>query len=123
MIGTQDSLEGEQGSIMKTYDKFYSRVGKRLIGLALSIPLIIVMLPFYLIISIAIVLDDGFPIFYRPLRGGYRNRDFIADKLLMNRTTKKQINKATFSGHFLCKTHKESESNLSHSCFRQVFCH
>ena len=82
MIGTQDSLEGEQGSIMKTYDKFYNRVGKRLIGLALSIPLIIVMLPFYLIISIAIVLDDGFPIFYRPLRGGYRNRDFIGVKNL-----------------------------------------
>ena len=80
MIGTQDSLEGEQGSIMKTYDKFYNRVGKRLIGLALSIPLIIVMLPFYLIISIAIVLDDGFPIFYRPLRGGYRNRDFRITK-------------------------------------------
>ena len=65
---------------MKAYDKFYNRVGKRLIGFMLSVPLIIVMLPFYLLISLAIILDDGFPVFYRPLRGGYRNRNFRITK-------------------------------------------
>lgn len=65
---------------MKAYDKFYNRVGKRLIGFALSVPLIIILLPFYLLISLAIIIDDGFPIFYRPLRGGYKNRTFIAGK-------------------------------------------
>ncbi len=112
MIGTQDSLEGEQGSIMKTYDKFYNRVGKRLIGLALSIPLIIVMLPFYLIISIAIVLDDGFPIFYRPLRGGYRNRDFIADKFLMSRTNKMKSIKQRFQAAS-CSRRTKSQKAIS----------
>ena len=121
MIGTQDSLEGEQGSIMKTYDKFYNRVGKRLIGLALSIPLIIVMLPFYLIISIAIVLDDGFPIFYRPLRGGYRNRDFRITKFrtmvknadkIGGSTTADHDPRITKVGRFLRKTKLDETANL-----------
>lgn len=121
MIGTQDSLEGEQGSIMKTYDKFYNRVGKRLIGLALSIPLIIVMLPFYLIISIAIVLDDGFPIFYRPLRGGYRNRDFRITKFrtmvknadqIGGGTTADHDPRITRTGRILRKTKLDETANL-----------
>lgn len=40
-------------------------------GLALCI-----MWPFYLIISVAIALEDGFPVFYRAERGGYRGKTF-----------------------------------------------
>ena len=48
---------------MKAYDKFYNRVGKRLIGFVLSVPLIIVMLPFYLLISLAIIIDEDMFVF------------------------------------------------------------
>lgn len=36
----------------------------------------LLLLPFYLIISIIVLIDDGFPIFYRPLRGGYNDKPF-----------------------------------------------
>lgn len=32
--------------------------------------------PFYLIISAAIALEDGFPVFFRAERGGYRGKAF-----------------------------------------------
>ena len=38
------------------------------------------VLPVYRIIGVAILIDDGLPVFYRPLRGGYRGRSFIAWK-------------------------------------------
>ena len=65
---------------MKAYDGFYNRIGKRWIGFILSIQLIAILLPIYLLIGITIIVDDGFPVFYRPLRGGYRNRPFIVWK-------------------------------------------
>ena len=34
------------------------------------------LIPVYLTISVAILADTGFPIFYRPLRGGYHNKPF-----------------------------------------------
>ncbi len=121
MIGTQDSLEGEQDSIMKAYDKFYNRVGKRLIGLVLSVPLIIVMLPFYLVISSAIIIDDGFPIFYRPLRGGYKFQNFRITKFRTMVKNADQIGGGTTADHdpritkvgrFLRKTKLDETANL-----------
>jgi Sugar transferases involved in lipopolysaccharide synthesis len=70
----------KQDCNMKAYDGFYNRIGKRIIGFVLSLPLMILMLPFYLFISIAIIVDSGFPVLYRPLRGGYKNQCFIAGK-------------------------------------------
>ncbi len=64
----------------KAYDGFYNRKLKRVIGFAFAIPLLILALPLYVIISLSILIDDGFPIFYRPLRGGYKGRNFIAGK-------------------------------------------
>lgn len=106
---------------MKAYDKFYNRVGKRLIDFMLSVPFILVMLPFYLLISLAIIIDDGFPIFYRPLRGGYKDRDFRITKFRTMVKNADQIGGSTTADHdpritkvgrFLRKTKLDETANL-----------
>lgn len=52
------------------YDGVYNRYLKRAIDLAVAVPFLILALPLYFVIAIAILLDDGFPVFYCPLRGG-----------------------------------------------------
>lgn len=61
---------------MKAYDGVYNRYIKRAIGLIIAIPFFIAAIPIYLIISIVIMAEDGRPVFYRPLRGGYKNKPF-----------------------------------------------
>lgn len=58
------------------YNSFYNRIVKRWIGFMLAIVLILTLWPIYLIIALCIVIEDGFPIFYCPNRGGYLNEDF-----------------------------------------------
>jgi len=61
---------------MKRFDNFYNRVVKRVVGFILAVILLLILWPFYLIIALAIAIEDGFPVFYRPQRGGYRNKPF-----------------------------------------------
>lgn len=61
---------------MKKYNGIYNRKIKRIIGLILAIILFIFLIPFYLIVSLAIIIDSGFPVFYRAERGGYRGKVF-----------------------------------------------
>lgn len=58
------------------YNSFYNRVGKRVIGFSLAVLLLIPLSPIYLLIALCIIFDDGYPVFYTPLRGGYRNNPF-----------------------------------------------
>lgn len=58
------------------YNGTYNRFIKRLIGFVLALLLLLILWPFYLIIALAIAIEDGFPVFYRPQRGGYRNKPF-----------------------------------------------
>jgi len=61
---------------INAYKGIYNRYIKRFIGLVLSVISLILVLPLYLIISITIILDSGFPVLYKPLRGGYKGRPF-----------------------------------------------
>lgn len=54
----------------------YNRHIKRGIGLCLAIPLFMAFIPVYFIISVMIIAEDGFPVFYRAYRGGYKNKNF-----------------------------------------------
>lgn len=54
----------------------YNRYIKPVIGFILAFLILIIIWPIYLIIALAIVIDDGLPVFYRPLRGGYHNKPF-----------------------------------------------
>lgn len=58
------------------YNSLYNRRLKRLIDLPLAIMLFILILPVYLLISIAIFLDSGRPVFYRAERGAYKKGAF-----------------------------------------------
>lgn len=60
----------------KGYEGVYNRFVKRAIDFVAAFLLLIVTLPLFVIIGTAVVLDSGFPIFYKPLRGGYRNKPF-----------------------------------------------
>ena len=60
----------------KRCNTIYNRFMKRLLGLIVALILFILLLPFLLIISIIIVIDSGFPIFYKADRGGYRGKSF-----------------------------------------------
>lgn len=63
------------------YASFYNRVGKRLLDLLLAVVASVVVTPVILIVGIFIAAEDGFPIFYTPLRGGYHGRPFHIIKL------------------------------------------
>ena len=94
------------------YRGFYNRVVKRAIDLVLSLILSVVVTPVILIAGIMIVIDDGFPVFYTPLRGGYRGKPFHIIKLRTMRrdadkyggTTALNDSRITRVGAFLRKT-------------------
>lgn len=106
---------------MKAYDGIYNRYIKRAIGLIVALPFLIIAIPIYLVISIAIIAEDGRPIFYRPLRGGYKNKPFRifkfrtmvknADKI-GGGTTAMHDPRITKVGGFLRKTKLDETANL-----------
>lgn len=106
---------------MKAYDGIYNRYIKRIMGLIISLPFLILAIPIYIIISIAIITEDGRPVFYRPLRGGYKNKPFRifkfrtmvknADKI-GGGTTANHDPRITKVGGFLRKTKLDETANL-----------
>lgn len=58
------------------YKKIYNRFFKRIIDFILALIMTIVLLPFFVIVSLIVVIDSGFPVFYKPLRGGYKEKPF-----------------------------------------------
>lgn len=105
----------------KAYNSFYNRCTKRIIGLMIAIPFLILALPLYLLISIAILSEDGRPVFYKPLRCGYRGKIFRmikfrtmiknADKIGSG-TTAYHDPRITKVGNFLRKTKLDETANL-----------
>ncbi len=58
------------------YERIYNRFFKRIIDFFIALFLLIAALPFFVVISLIIVIDSGFPIFYKPLRDGYKSKPF-----------------------------------------------
>ncbi len=58
------------------YSSCYNRFLKRWLGFFLALLLFVFVWPLYLFITLVVLIEDGFPVFYRPLRGGYRNKPF-----------------------------------------------
>ena len=65
------------------YESVYNRIFKRYLDFTIALIAIIVLLPIILLFSLAVMIDDGFPIFYTPLRGGYKGKPF---KIIKYRT-------------------------------------
>lgn len=106
---------------MKAYDGIYNRYVKRVIGLIIALPFFVIAIPLYLTISIAILAEDGSPVFYRPLRGGYKNKPFRIFKfrtMVKNAdkngggTTANHDSRITKVGGFLRKTKLDETANL-----------
>jgi len=49
---------------------------KRLIDIVLSVIMLLILIPFFLLIALIIVIDSRGPVFYKQERIGYRNRPF-----------------------------------------------
>jgi len=58
------------------YNSFYNRFLKPVIGFVLALILLLILWPFYLIIAAAVAVESGFPVLYKPLRGGYKQKPF-----------------------------------------------
>ena len=106
---------------MKAYDGIYNRYIKRVLDFIVSLPFLVVAIPVYLLICIAIISEDGLPVFYKPLRGGYKNRPFRiykfrtmvknADKI-GGGTTAYHDPRITKVGSLLRKTKLDETANL-----------
>ena len=99
----------------------YNRVTKRVLDLLLALFFMVFAIPLYLLIGAAILLEDGRPIFYRPLRGGYKGRPFRIFKfrtMLKNAdqigggTTALNDPRITKVGQLLRKTKLDETANL-----------
>lgn len=99
--------------LAKKSSSFYNKYIKRLIGLVIALIFFIILLPVLIIISIAIIIDSGLPVFYKANRGGYKNKTFKiykfrtmvknADKI-GGGTTALNDSRITNVGHLLRKT-------------------
>ena len=62
--------------LKKRVNGLYNRGIKRCLDLFFAVILFVICIPFYLVITIAISLGDGFPVLYKAPRGGYHNKTF-----------------------------------------------
>lgn len=65
---------------VKPKDTFYTRYGKRVLDIIISLPIFIILLPFNIIFGICTFLDVGRPIFYKQTRVGKDGRHFTMIK-------------------------------------------
>lgn len=103
------------------YNGIYNRYTKRILDLFFSVFLFVLLLPLFLIISVAIAADSGFPVFYRAQRGGYKNQSFKIYKFRTMVQNADQIGGGTTAlndaritrvGAFLRKTKLDEIANL-----------
>lgn len=97
----------------KAYEGIYNHYIKRLLDLIITGAALCVLWPIYLIVALAIAIEDGFPVLYRAPRGGYQGRTFYiakfrsmvknADKI-GGGTTALHDSRITKVGNFLRKT-------------------
>lgn len=107
--------------LFTNYKKIYNKIFKRIFDLILSIILLIMLFPVFFIVGILIIVETGFPIFYRADRGGYKNKKFKiykfrsmikdADKV-GGGTTALNDTRITKVGGFLRKTKLDEIPNL-----------
>lgn len=74
----------------KAYEGIYNKYIKRVFDIFITGIALLILWPLYLILAIAIFLEDGFPVFYKAPRGGYKNRTF---KICKFRTMVKNADK------------------------------
>lgn len=81
------------------YAGVYNRCVKRGLDICISGAAIVILLPLYLVIGVMIAVKDGFPVFYRAERGGYRGQSFFICKFRTMVRNADQIGGGTTSFH------------------------
>lgn len=108
-------------SFIVGYKGIYNRFFKRVVDFILSVILLVILSPVILILSAAVVIDSGFPVFYRAQRGGYNNKPFRIFKFrtmvknadqIGGGTTALNDSRITKVGNFLRKTKLDEVANL-----------
>ena len=74
----------------ENYKGIYNRYIKRVIDFTLALIFCVILMPVYLILSLAVALESGFPVFYRADRGGYKGKTF---KIMKYRSMVKNADK------------------------------
>ena len=95
------------------YNSLYNRIFKRIFDFCVAGCALLILWPVILVIALAILIEDGAPVFYRADRGGYKERSFRickfrsmvrnADKI-GGGTTALHDSRITRVGNFLRKT-------------------
>lgn len=95
------------------YESIYNLYVKRIFDFLITSIALLILWPIYFVIGAAIAIEDGFPVFYRAERGGYKGKTFrickfrsmvkIADKI-GGGTTALHDSRITKVGNFLRKT-------------------
>lgn len=75
---------------MKGYNSIYNKFIKRFFDILITGIALLIVWPLYLILAVAVVMEDGFPVFYRAERGGYKSKPF---KICKFRTMVKNADK------------------------------
>lgn len=75
MNNAKNASTNEQ-TLQRKVSGTYNTAFKPMIGLFMAIPLFVLLLPVLAVISIAIVIDSGFPIVYKGERGGLNGKTF-----------------------------------------------
>ena len=113
-VDAMRTLENKSNQQEKAaYNGIYNHYIKRFFDLIISIVGLCVLWPVYVVVALAVVAEDGLPVFYRAPRGGYRGRTFYiakfrtmvkdADKI-GGGTTALHDSRITKVGNFLRKT-------------------
>ncbi len=114
-------LDYTEEGLEKSYRGLYNRFFKRAIDFVLALILLIAVSPLMLLIALAVVIETGFPVFYRPKRGGYRGKDFRIFKFrtmvknadqIGGGTTALHDSRITKVGAFLRKTKLDETAQL-----------
>ena len=114
-------IERQERSLHNNYNGFYNKCVKRVIGFLLAIILFVIAIPMYCVIAAAILIEDGRPVFYRPMRGGYKGKAFRIFKFrtmvknadqIGGGTTALHDKRITKVGNFLRKTKLDETANL-----------
>lgn len=81
------------------YTGFYNLYGKRALDIAVAGSVVMLTWPLYVIIGAAIAAEDGFPVFYRAERGGYKGKPFKICKFRTMVKNADQIGGGTTARH------------------------
>ena len=116
-----EDITFSEDQLKKRCNGIYNRFVKRAIDFCMAFVLTIVLSPILLIVALCVASETGFPVFYRPQRGGYKDKPFRICKFrtmvknadqIGGGTTALNDSRITKVGAFLRKTKLDETAQL-----------